>query len=861
MNGTVEQTAQSLDRLYQLLPVVHRQRDEDLGWPLRDLLRVIAEQVNVVEDDILRLYDDWFIETCQDWAVPYIGELVGYEPVHDAGEPGGTAQDRPRNKILIPRREVARTIQSRRRRGTLALLEDLTRDTAGWPSRAVEFYRLLGFAQAINCLHLGRGRTLDLRWMNALDLLDGPFDDLAHTVDVRRVNSRRTAGRYNLPSVGVFVWRLKEYPVTGGQCACLEEDGMPNAFTFSFLGNDAPLYARLQPETDPNHIAEESNLPVPIRRLAFEQDIKSVRDGKEKESRYYGEGKSLQIWKGVAQTGGNIKQVPVDPGRIIAADLSDWDRYRTPPGRVAVDPVLGRIAFHPEESPAGVWASYFYGFSADMGGGEYHRQFQQPSLTGLFTALDFKDPVSLAKQLKTPASPLNRYLSANLSAETAKLLNEYDGSDAMPEALRKKLTAALIEDLNRQLHNETLYDKTRFPGADQIPEVRQLIVRLLDKKLNLAELSHLNRLLLEAAYKQELAEFFRLYFVSESGPFMTIEKALEQWRKDKPRNAVIEVTDNGVYSDALNITLDRGQSLQIRAAGRHRPIIYLHEQYKNRPEWLSINSKTGGCFVLDGFLVTGRSVRIEGEVEEVKIRHCTLAPGWGIGPDCEPKRPAKPSLELYKTGCHLKIEHSIVGSIQVYKDEVRGDPLAIRISDSIVDATSDDREALGAPNWPRAHALLRIARSTVIGLVQTNAILLAEDCIFTGTITVTRRQIGCMRFCYVPPESRTPRRYNCQPDLVDEAVQKEFSDKTIAEQVMNAERLRVWPQFNSTRYGQPAYCQLALACAIEITRGASDESEMGAFHDLFQPQRAANLRARLDEFMPAGMEAGIIFAS
>src|SRR5262249_47728570 len=425
------------------------------GGALRDLLRVIAEQVNVVEADILQLYDDWFIETCQDWVVPYIGELVGFQPVHDAGEPGGTIQDRARNKILIPRREVARTIQSRRRRGPLAPLEELAPDTAGWPARAVEFFRLLGFTQAINCLHLARGRTVDLRWMNALDLIDGPFDELAHTIDVRSVNSHRTTGRYNLPSVGVFVWRLKEYPVARGQCACLEEDGMPNAFTFSFLGNDAPLYARLQEETDPNHIAEESNLPVPIRRLAFEQDIKSAQERKENESRYYGEEKkSLQIWEGKAQGDGNIAQAPVTVDRIIPADLSDWDRYRTPPNKVAVDPVLGRIAFHPNESPAGVWASYYYGFSADMGGREYHRQFHQQSLTGLFTELDFKGLIGLAKKLKTPVSPLNHYLSENLSAETAQFLRDYDGSDAMPEVLRKSLTAALMKDLNRQLHNE-----------------------------------------------------------------------------------------------------------------------------------------------------------------------------------------------------------------------------------------------------------------------------------------------------------------------------------------------------------------------------------------------------------------------
>jgi hypothetical protein len=36
---------------------------------------------------------------------------------------------------------------------------------------------------------------------------------------------------------------------------------------------------------------------------------------------------------------------------------------------------------------------------------------------------------------------------------------------------------------------------------------------------------------------------------------------------------------------------------------------------------------------------------------------------------------------------------------------------------------------------------------------------------------------------------------------------------------------------------------------------------MGAFHDLFQPQREANLRVRLQEFTPAGMEADIVFAN
>ena len=54
---------------------------------------------------------------------------------------------------------------------------------------------------------------------------------------------------------------------------------------------------------------------------------------------------------------------------------------------------------------------------------------------------------------------------------------------------------------------------------------------------------------------------------------------------------------------------------------------------------------------------------------------------------------------------------------------------------------------------------------------------------------------------------------------------------------------------------------VATTCAPEITRGADDDSEMGVYHDLFQPQRAANLRARLNEFTPAGMHVGLLFAN
>jgi hypothetical protein len=142
---------------------------------------------------------------------------------------------------------------------------------------------------------------------------------------------------------------------------------------------------------------------------------------------------------------------------------------------------------------------------------------------------------------------------------------------------------------------------------------------------------------------------------------------------------------------------------------------------------------------------------------------------------------------------------------------------------------------------------------------------MAENCIFMGAITDCRRQQGCMRFCYVSAGSRTPKRYQCQPDLVERAVlalaQQDNLTNPQRTALLQQARSRVEPEFNSTRYGTPTYCQLSDHCAPEITRGADDQSEMGAFHDLYQPQRAANLRARLDEYTPAGMTAGIIYAS
>jgi hypothetical protein len=796
--------SQALDRLYELLPAVYRSRDVEQGYPLRALLQVIAEQVNVVEEDIAGLYENWFIETCEDWVVPYIADLIGYRPVNEAGNQSAVSasQARQLNKILIPRRDVADTIRNRRRKGALSLLENLAADVAFWPTRVVEFYKLLGWTQHLNHLRPWQGRTANLRDGNALDVIGSAFDLLAHTVDVRRIASHHWPGRYNIPSVGVFVWRLKSYSVTKTSAHGLDDLG-PHVYTFSAIGHNTQLYNRPQSETEPTHIAEEFNLPVPIRRRAFEERVRvqeKVLEGREWVTKevertqasadYYGPGKSLVIWapdwpyKNAPQ--------PIPRERIIPTDLSQRI-YRAPQDKIAVDPKLGRLVFPPGQLPRrGVKVSYQYAFSADLGGGEYRRALSQP-----------------------------------------------DGA--------------------------TVY-------------------RVSKKG-------------------------------SQEGVFNTLQEALSQWNSDKkekskekdneatskkPFNAVIEICDSEIYieSGPLTIQLQATDSLQIRAANLQRPVLKILD-YSEGIDALFVNGEPGSRFTLDGLLISGRGIQINGQgyeplteyVEQspseygkeqavqyrkaaednyqepnakedlcsVTIRHSTLVPGWDLERDCEPKND-EPSLRLNYTRAQVKIEYSIVGAIHVEAHQAQSEPVRLHISDSIVDATSNEGVAIGSPTRSIAYLSLCVKRCTIIGEVHAHAIELAENSIFDDLIRVARRQRGCVRFCSVKPGSRTPRRYQCQPDLaIATLTQAKGSPLTDEEKAI--EEMRVRPQFNSQRYGTPAYCQLAETCADEIRSGADDESEMGVFHDLYQPQRAANLRARLDEFTPAGMEAGVIYNS
>ena len=94
--------------LYDLLPAYYRVIDQEQGGPLRALVEILAREGKLVEDNIAQLYENWFIETCDEWVVPYIGDLLGVRNIHEVEDAS----------VYSRRAYVANTLSYRRRKGT-----------------------------------------------------------------------------------------------------------------------------------------------------------------------------------------------------------------------------------------------------------------------------------------------------------------------------------------------------------------------------------------------------------------------------------------------------------------------------------------------------------------------------------------------------------------------------------------------------------------------------------------------------------------------------------------------------------------------------------------------------------------------
>jgi hypothetical protein len=325
------------------------------------------------------------------------------------------------------------------------------------------------------------------------------------------------------------------------------------------------------------------------------------------------------------------------------------------------------------------------------------------------------------------------------------------------------------------------------------------------------------------------------------------ELANELTNNPKLEGGVIEIEKptspkrSRLHTLSGSVSVPGGTTIEIRAADEHRPVIVLNGV-------LEIKGGAGAELILNGLLVSHGSLHVPAvgnQLGAVRLRHCTLLPTAspqinlpGFSPPLivPAESTAPPRLVVELANAVVEIEKSIVGSLRA-TDEAR-----VCIGNSIVDAGAEGEVAYAALDSSGAGAPLKIENSTVIGQVHMLTLELASNTIFFAPVRAERLQEGCVRFSYLTPDSQTPRRHQCQPQNSDDAA-------------------RVRPVFTSLRYGDAGYCQLSRRSAIEIRNGADDQAEMGAFHNLYQPQREGNLRAHLDEYLRFSLEAGILYAS
>jgi hypothetical protein len=681
--------------------------------PLESLLMLVGEQLAAVAEDLDQLYDDQFIETCAPWVIPYIGDLIGYQAVN------GIAP-----AVASPRAEVANTISFRRRKGTVLVMEQLARDVTGWGAHAVEFFEVLGDTQYMNHPQPHNYYAPDVRrWKTGL-YMDTAFDRTAHKVDVRRIADAR--GRYNIQNIGIFLWSLNAYSLTMSRATAVA--GAPQCFRFNPLGCDMPLFNNpVSQGAEITALAGPVNVPARLRRRVLCADLQSGAGAS-----YYGAGNSLALYIGGQLL--NAYQIRVCN---LAGPDGSWINVPTAgsPYAAAIDPELGRIALPPP--PAGsspsVQASFYYGFNAHMGGGEYAREAGF-TVQNEAWVLPFPDTASPA-----------RYST------------------------------------------------------------------------------------LQGALNYAVGE------LQENGQI------------------AVEIAGSDVYTaPGLEVDLPAGTTIELRAADGSRPTLILSGE-------MVATGAPSSVFALNGMVIgsavapaspspialvhapVARPGGSPSQLSQLTVTHCTLVPGWALTSQGDAQHGSQATLVVEPSGLQATVSQSILGGI------LAGELATVSLTSSIVDATSRTGVAYAALDGSSGGGALTLTGCTVIGKVHATLLTLVSDSIvwaglaagdsFHAPLWADRRQAGCVRFSYLPPGAIAPRQFAC----VEQGPQSPQ------------------PLFFSLRYGDPGYAKLLASTPDAVRRGADDGGEMGAFHFVLAPLRETDLRVRMQEYIPVGLEFGIIY--
>lgn len=323
----------NIDELFNLLPAIVRQRDAEVGGLLKLVFEAFVEEVNRIESNTANDYDNMFVETCEARFLPYIADLIAYRPISVSPSGAGSLPIQSERHAEL-RRDIAATIRTRRRKGTVSGIAEAVRAVSGWSTAIFENGRNVVSTASLRFPGvLSTQGTPDFRRLTGRDGVDQGPGLIPRVATVRRVDQHGERGRWHPFDIVVEAWpqraRLRTLsPVSSGN----------GYLCFDPSGANTQLYAPVNSE-------DEGPVLVSARAVRLSD---FVGDGNVKQS-VYGENRAICLfWQTVDGLWTPVKgdYVAFGPVPLPAGPL--W----------IIDPELGRLQA-PVEYSGGVGVRYF----------------------------------------------------------------------------------------------------------------------------------------------------------------------------------------------------------------------------------------------------------------------------------------------------------------------------------------------------------------------------------------------------------------------------------------------------------------------------------------------------------------------
>jgi hypothetical protein len=808
--------------LFERLPEIYRIKDAELIPPnqLRDYLALVEAAYGAIHENIEALYHDLFIETCDDWVIPYIGDLLGTS--HLKGE------------SWTLRADVADTIALRRRKGTIGAIELLAYDLTGWGVHCTELLENLVWNQHLNHQRpddggappyrdpnpavkrqtVIRGGTVTLRDPAMLSLLDTPFDPFAHVADVRPPANGSV--RYNLPNLAIFLWRLTAYRIRVSRPIPIDDAA-------TGLGLVAPLGV----------VRFNIN---PVHRRYIDNNNQKDRE-------------PVRLF--------NTHLVDLNERNRTGVDK--LDHAHQPPSISRIDETPGPIPTERLTSgaPAGAPEAYV---SVET----YNAV--SPNLS----ALDLSD---VGFQLHLPEAQFAGELFPLPPDQPAKWKIRGENLCKWEAGLNPPLVTGEIA--IDPVRGRLLIAAGTAPRAAAL--VDKLLVTYTYGAVGPVGAHPVSRPAIEAG---AVVRWVTLFPPAVVPPGVTVFGTLAEALVDVDLAGppiVVEIQDSMTHvlnlgdpvftSETMNeggLTLLLNRPLVIRAADDQRPVVELDQPLRFRPIQNFDVTKLSELNVrLEGLYLT-RSEKFPPNVpgghddpliaraalNALEIIGCTLDPANYLSVH-EDRQPTLVSMKLdeafgfldpkeesaFNQVPNIVLQFTIAGPLLI--DSV----YRLDLTNSIIDAgqgvddNSPNKFAISALSNPATGwgppAVIRGV--TIFGRMRVESIE-GRGGIWVHALEVLDNQKGCIKFSYFSgePLDRLPQSHAC---------------------VKGTEALL---RFRSEVFGTPAYGQLALSADYRIRKQGPNDDAMGAFGFLLEAHKWSNLQIRFREFMPVGVRPLLI---